>query len=112
MRLASWSVQWCRGVDDRVDPARIAREAKRLADPDVVRLQEVAQGFAASLPWPADPGIPRMPRAALEVSVDAPFGALRIVSTHLEYYSSVQRADLRSPAARRRAQVPSGLAEI
>jgi endonuclease/exonuclease/phosphatase family metal-dependent hydrolase len=41
----------------------------------------------------ADPGVPRMPHAALEVSVDAPFGALRIASTHLAYYPSVQCAD-------------------
>jgi endonuclease/exonuclease/phosphatase family metal-dependent hydrolase len=49
-RLLSWNVQWCRGVDGSVDPARIAREAKRLADPEVVCLQEVARGFTASLP--------------------------------------------------------------
>ncbi|HMA90379.1 MAG TPA: endonuclease/exonuclease/phosphatase family protein [Burkholderiales bacterium] len=151
MKLLSWNVQWCRGVDGRVDPARIAREAKRLADPDVLCLQEVAQGFTTlagsqgedqvaalaeefvgyvhafawgvdvpdprarsrrsrfgnlilsrlpigrvlrhSLPWPADPGAPSMPRVALEVSISAPFGPLRIVTTHLEYYSSAQRAD-------------------
>jgi endonuclease/exonuclease/phosphatase family metal-dependent hydrolase len=147
MRLLSWNVQWCRGLDGVVDPARIAREARRLADPDVICLQEVSVGFADlpgsrgedqlaalekelpgyaffyaaavdlpapdgkrarfgnvvasrlpvgrvlrhSLPWP--PGdMPSMPRAALEATVQAPFGSLRVTSTHLEYYSSRHRA--------------------
>jgi len=151
MKLLSWNVQWCRGVDGRVDPVRIAREARRLADSDVICLQEVAQGLSTlagsqgedqvgalaqefpeyahafawgvdvpdprsrggrgrfgnlilsrlpvgrvlrhSLPWPADPGAPSMPRVALEVSVEAPFGRLRVVTTHLEYYSRAQRAE-------------------
>src|SRR5258706_13474209 len=42
MRLLSWNVQWCRGVDGRVDAARIAAEVRRLADPDIVSLQELA----------------------------------------------------------------------
>src|SRR5258706_5117307 len=42
MRLLNWNVQWCRGVDGRVDPARIAAEVRRLADPDIVCLQELA----------------------------------------------------------------------
>src|SRR5690349_24771294 len=46
VRLLTWNVQWCRGVDGIVDPARIAREARRLADPDVLCLQEVSVGFA------------------------------------------------------------------
>lgn len=33
-----------------------------------------------------------MPRAALEVTVQAPFGSVRVTSTHLEYYSSRHRA--------------------
>lgn len=45
MRLLSWNVQWCRGMDGRVDPKRIAAEAKRLADPDVICLQEIARNF-------------------------------------------------------------------
>ena len=44
VRLVTWNVQWCRGVDGRVDPARIARVATAL-DPDVLCLQEVARGF-------------------------------------------------------------------
>lgn len=45
MRLLSWNVQWCRGIDGQVDPKRIAAEVKRLADPDVVCLQEIAVNF-------------------------------------------------------------------
>jgi endonuclease/exonuclease/phosphatase family metal-dependent hydrolase len=44
VRLLSWNVQWCRGVDGAVDPARIAAEARRL-DPDVICLQELAANF-------------------------------------------------------------------
>jgi endonuclease/exonuclease/phosphatase family metal-dependent hydrolase len=143
MRLLCWNVQWCRGIDGKVDPARIAAEARRLADPDVICLQEVAagyrelpgsagedqfellaeefRGYAAcavcpvdtpgrrfgnlllsrlpvarvlrhSLPWPPAPDVPSMPRAAVEAVVEAPFGALRILTTHLEYYSAEHRA--------------------
>jgi endonuclease/exonuclease/phosphatase family metal-dependent hydrolase len=143
MRLISWNVQWCRGMDGVVDPHRIAAEAKRLADPDVVCLQEVAAGFTDlpgcrgedqfaalaslfpgfsahavcpvdmngkrfgnlilsrlpvkrvfrhSLPWPASPEAPSMPRAAIEAVIDAPGGVLRVLTTHLEYSSAEHRA--------------------
>jgi endonuclease/exonuclease/phosphatase family metal-dependent hydrolase len=148
MRIATWNVQWCRGLDGRVDPARIAAGLRRLGDPDVACLQEVASGFADlpgsqgedlpaelaralpqhesvvgwavdvpgagglrkrfgnmllsrlpvgrvlrhSLPWPAAPEEPSMPRCAVEAIVNAPFGPLRVVSTHLEYYSAEHRA--------------------
>jgi len=45
MKLLSWNVQWCRGVDGRVDARRIARVARELVDADVICLQEVARGF-------------------------------------------------------------------
>lgn len=143
MRLLTWNVQWCRGVDGRVDPARIAAEVRRLADPDVICFQEVAAGFTGlpgskgedqfsffeeafkgyaafavhpvefpgrrfgnlllsrvpvrrvlrhSLPWPASPDGPSMPRAVLEAVLEAPFGALRVLTTHLEYSSAEHRA--------------------
>jgi len=44
------------------------------------------------LPWPADPSVRNMPRMLVEVLVDAPFGPLRVTTTHLEYYSTLQRA--------------------
>lgn len=148
MRIVTWNVQWCRGLDGMVDPARIAEELRRSAEPDVACLQEIASGFADlpgsrgedqpaalgrelpewdalvgwavdvpgsgrlrkrfgnmilsrlpvgrvrrhSLPWSASPHEPSMPRVAVEAIVSAPFGPLRIVSTHLEYYSAEHRA--------------------
>lgn len=172
MRLLSWNVQWCRGIDGVVDPARIAAEARRMADPDVVCLQEVAAGFAElpgsrgedqfallaslfpgysahgvwpvdvngkrfgnlllsrlpvrrvlrhSLPWPAAPDAPAMPRAAVEAVIDAPGGALRVLTTHLEYYSAEHRAaqigrlrTLHAEACspRQRAEEPGPFAEL
>jgi endonuclease/exonuclease/phosphatase family metal-dependent hydrolase len=146
VRLVTWNVQWCRGIDGVVDPARIAREARRFADPDVLCLQEVSAGFADlpgsrgedqaaalerelagyevffapavdipgpngrnrfgnflasrlpagrvlrhALPWPPTRA-PSMPRVALEVVVHAAFGPVRVTTTHLEYYSSGNRA--------------------
>jgi endonuclease/exonuclease/phosphatase family metal-dependent hydrolase len=46
MKLLQWNIQWCRGMDGRVDPARIARATRRLCDADVVCFQEVADNFA------------------------------------------------------------------
>ena len=147
MRLITWNVQWCRGIDGIVDPARIAHEARRIADPDVLCLQEINAGFADlpgsqgedqvealkrefpghfvffasavdvpgnegarkrfgnliasrfpvgrvmrhALPWPPT-SAPSMPRAALEAIIQAPFGPLRVITTHLEYFSSGHRA--------------------
>jgi endonuclease/exonuclease/phosphatase family metal-dependent hydrolase len=146
MVLLSWNVQWCRGMDGRVDPKRIAAEAKRFADPDVFCLQEIARNFPEmegsagedqvaelrkafpgyeaffapgvdipgkkgrrqfgnlilsrlpvgralrhQLPWPALADQRSMPRAVVEVVVEAPFGPLRVMTTHLEYYSSAHR---------------------
>src|ERR1700722_6689892 len=47
MRLVDWNIQWGRGVDGRVDLARIVREAQSLCDFDVLCLQEVSRGFHA-----------------------------------------------------------------
>ena len=150
MILITWNAQWCRGVDGRVDPARVVAEAKRLADFDVLCLQEVAdnypdprlaghdgsdqfaelarllpghaaiagpavdvpgdagrrrrfgnmilsrlpirQAFRHLLPFPVDPGVNGMQRVAVEAVVAAPFGEVRVVTTHLEYYSVRQRS--------------------
>ena len=51
----------------------------------------VLQVLRHSLPWPADPGVMSMPRTALEVTLDAPGGPLRLLSVHLEYFSLPQR---------------------
>jgi endonuclease/exonuclease/phosphatase family metal-dependent hydrolase len=45
MKLISWNIQWCRGCDGRVNPARIGRVAKEMADFDVLCLQEVARNY-------------------------------------------------------------------
>lgn len=44
-----------------------------------------------ALPWPADPDHPSMPRVAVEATLQAPMGPLRLTTTHLEYYSELQR---------------------
>lgn len=45
MRLITWNIQWARGIDGRVSPERIAKEALALGDFDVLCLQEVAVNF-------------------------------------------------------------------
>jgi endonuclease/exonuclease/phosphatase family metal-dependent hydrolase len=45
VKLITWNIQWGLGLDGRVDLARIVSEAKRLADFDVLCLQEVADNF-------------------------------------------------------------------
>jgi len=45
MIVMTWNIQWCRGCDGVVDPARIARVSRGLADFDVLCLQEVARNF-------------------------------------------------------------------
>jgi endonuclease/exonuclease/phosphatase family metal-dependent hydrolase len=149
MILITWNVQWCRGIDGTVDPERIVREARGMADFDVLCLQEIAdnypdprlrgssgedqfarigellpgysivpgvavdqpaesgrrrrfgnliasrlpvlQVYRYLLPYPLDPGVPGMPRIAIEAVVKAPGGDARVITTHLEYYSQRQR---------------------
>jgi endonuclease/exonuclease/phosphatase family metal-dependent hydrolase len=53
------------------------------------------QVFRHLLPFPTDPAVPAMQRVALEAVIAAPnvtWGPLRVVTTHLEYYSALQRA--------------------
>lgn len=51
----------------------------------------VLQVLPFLLPRPAEAGVRSMQRLALEAVVEAPFGPLRIVTTHLEYYSEMHR---------------------
>lgn len=44
------------------------------------------------LPWPADATQPSMPRMVLEAVLPVRTGALRVMTTHLEYYAAGQRA--------------------
>lgn len=149
MKLVSWNVQWGRDAQGRVDLVRTIDEARRLADFDVLCMQEVTRGFSVlpggpgpdqfeeiaralpgftvldavgadlpsldgsprrrqfgnaiatrlpvlqvirhSLPWPADAAAPSMQRVALEAVVVTTRGPLRILVTHLEFYSLKQR---------------------
>lgn len=45
MRLITWNIQWARGMDGRVDPARVFAHARAMADFDILCLQEVASNF-------------------------------------------------------------------
>ena len=51
----------------------------------------VASARRHALPWPADSGKKTMPRVVVEATLQTPMGALRVSTTHLEYYSDVQR---------------------
>lgn len=53
----------------------------------------VLQVWRHLLPWPADPAVPSMQRICIEAVVQAPSGPLRVMTTHLEYYSALQRAE-------------------
>lgn len=44
-----------------------------------------------ALPWPADKSVSSMPRVAIEATIDTAFGPARVTTTHLEYYSILQR---------------------
>ena len=52
----------------------------------------VLQVWRHLLPWPADPAVPSMQRVCIEAVVLAACGPLRVMTTHLEYYSATQRA--------------------
>jgi endonuclease/exonuclease/phosphatase family metal-dependent hydrolase len=51
----------------------------------------IHQVLRHSLPWPADAAVPSMPRIALETTLETPAGLLRVLNTHLEYFSETQR---------------------
>lgn len=51
----------------------------------------VGQVWRHLLPWPTDPAVPSMQRVLVEAVVSAPFGEVRVLTTHLEYYSRLQR---------------------
>jgi endonuclease/exonuclease/phosphatase family metal-dependent hydrolase len=51
----------------------------------------VKQVYRHLLPYPCEPGVAGMPRIAVEAVVAAAFGEIRVITTHLEYYSALQR---------------------
>ncbi len=148
MKLISWNIQRGRGLRDTCSVERVVADARRIADFDVLCLQEVSAGFTDlpgsdganqfmqlsrllpgftpvagvatdvmgpsgarllfgnmifsrfpvlqvlrhALPWPVDAQVMSMQRCALETTLDTPLGLLRVTTTHLEYFSPVQRA--------------------
>jgi endonuclease/exonuclease/phosphatase family metal-dependent hydrolase len=74
------------GVDVAADGGR----RRRFGNAIVTRYSALAVRRHA-LPWPADEGKETMPRVAVEAMLQSPMGALRVTTTHLEYYSDVQR---------------------
>lgn len=52
----------------------------------------VRQVLRHLLPSPPDPTVKNMRRMALEAVLETPSGLMRVVTTHLEYYSAPQRA--------------------
>lgn len=52
----------------------------------------IREVFRHALPWPADPSVPSMPRVALEATLEVGARRVRVISTHLEYYSQTQRS--------------------
>jgi len=50
----------------------------------------VGQVFRHLLPWPSDPEVPSMQRVLLEAVIEGPI-PVRVMTTHLEYYSPRQR---------------------
>ena len=51
----------------------------------------VGQVWRHLLPWPDDPASPSMQRVLVEAVVTTGFGPVRVLTTHLEYYSRRQR---------------------
>ena len=76
------------GIATDVDDGRGSRS--RFGNLVLSRLP-VIQVFRHLLPWPADPTAPSMQRIAVEAVVQFPWGPLRVMTTHLEYYSAMQR---------------------
>jgi len=69
-----------------------ARNARSQFGNMILTRLPVLQAFRHLLPWPADPEVPSMQRVAVEAVLQAPWGPLRVTTTHLEYYSARQRA--------------------
>jgi len=51
----------------------------------------IAQAQCHPLPYPPDAGVRTMPRICTSATVLSAFGPVRIMTTHLEFYSKVQR---------------------
>jgi endonuclease/exonuclease/phosphatase family metal-dependent hydrolase len=65
-------------------------QTRRFGNMTFTRLP-VMQVASHLLPWPQAASVRSMRRQALEVTVRTAFGPLRVVNTHLEYHSALQR---------------------
>lgn len=79
------------GIGTDVRAVNLAPARSQFGNMILTRLP-VLQAFRHLLPWPADCDVPSMQRVAVETVLDAPWGPLRVTTTHLEYYSARQRA--------------------
>ncbi|KRB73603.1 endonuclease/exonuclease/phosphatase family protein [Noviherbaspirillum sp. Root189] len=73
-----------------VDLPHPERGRKRFGNMILSRLP-VGPVYRHLLTWPADPTTKTMQRIALEASIETSAGAVRVITTHLEYYSAKQR---------------------
>ncbi len=64
---------------------------RRLFGSMILSRYPVLQVFRHSLPWPMDSAVMSMQRVALELTLDTPLGILGVTTTHLEYFSPMQR---------------------
>ena len=71
---------------------RAEDDGRRLFGNMILTRLPVVQAFRHLLPWPVDAAKKSMQRVLVEAVIEAPFGALRVMTTHLEYYSAIQRA--------------------
>ena len=78
------------GIGSDLPPLGAGIARRQFGNAIVSRLP-VRQVLRHSLPWPADPPKPSMLRIALEAVIETDVGPLRIISTHLEFYSEAQR---------------------
>ncbi len=72
-------------------PASDGSPQRRQFGNAIVTRLPVSMAIRHSLPWPADAAAPSMQRVALEAVVRTSRGPLRIIVTHLEFYSLKQR---------------------
>lgn len=148
MKLITWNIQRGKGLHGSCSIERVVADMRRIADFDVLCLQEVSAGYTDlpgsdganqfvqlsrllpgftpvagvctdvigdggarllfgnmifsrypvvqvlrhALPWPVDAEVMSMQRGALEATLDTPLGLVRVTTTHLEYFSPVQRS--------------------
>jgi endonuclease/exonuclease/phosphatase family metal-dependent hydrolase len=89
-RLAAWFPDW-ESVYGAASDLPDGHGGRRQFGQALFSRWPILQVFRHLLPFPSEPALPAMPRLALEAAIDTPQGPLRIVTTHLEYYSIRQR---------------------